>query len=136
VEQDERTFGTDDLEWLLSQHFTVERQGDLVLVPFEEARIGAEVVQITEGSRLVNFRSLVADNLTADPALFRWVAVEAGKHFVGALYARVGDEGQVDVWIDHAVPATALDADGARLIVGLILGSTVTLRTAVRDLFS
>lgn len=126
-----------DIEWILeSNDWVVQEFQGVLVIPFESGlHIFVSSIDIADVT-FVGLRTYVGSDLQPSPALYRWVATQAGESIVGALDADVTDDGLVTVTLQYFVPVDGFNDETVDVIVGGLSARAEALRETVTQMFA
>ncbi len=123
-----------DVEWMLSDTHGIRRRDDYLYAETEPmCSIGSSD---WGGTPVITLTFIPAMGLPPSPALYRWVAVQAGRRLVGQLSADLNDDGQVDIWFRHTIVDSSLEKEDLCLLVGVLAASADEIAREVTSLFA
>lgn len=126
-----------DVEWVLQRNeWVVHDFRGMLVIPFESGtNVYASVVTLA-GVPFVVLRAIVGSDLQPSPALYRWVATQAGESVVGGLDADVTEDGTVSVHLQYFVPMVGFDDDTVDVIIGSFSARADELVDTARQMFA
>ncbi|WP_225755639.1 hypothetical protein [Actinotalea sp. Marseille-Q4924] len=126
-----------DIEWILERNDWVVHDFQGVLVMSFESGVHIFVSAIDlAGVSFVCLRASVGSDLQPSPALYRWVATQAGESIVGALDADVTEDGLVAVTLQYFVPVDGFNDDTVDVLVGAMCARAEGLKETVTQMFA
>lgn len=126
-----------DVEWVLQRNdWVVHHFQGLLVIPFDSGiNVFTTVIDLA-GVSFVCLRTFVGDSLPPSPALYRWVATQAGEAIVGGLDADVTDDGTVSVTLQYSVPIGGFNDDTVDVILGSFSGLAESLQHTAQQMFA
>ena len=124
-----------DVEWMLSEEFDVYRRSEMLVISFGNMN-GYAAANDFLGTPVVTVQFIPCSDLPPSPALYRWVAITAGKFTLGTLSADLNEHGQVDLWLRHSLFDSSLEPEDLRLVVSVLATTAEDLRQEATSLFS
>lgn len=124
-----------DVEWMLSSEFDVYRREEMLIISLGNLNGFASTSDFL-GTPVVTIQFIPCGDLPPSPALYRWVAITAGKFTLGSLSAALTDDGLVDLWFRHSLFDSSLEEEDIRLVVRILSGTASDLRQEATSLFS
>lgn len=124
-----------DVEWMLSDSFDVFQRDGLLFIEAMSMLGIAATHDFVDDTPVVRISFRPGEDLEPSSALYRWVAVTAGKFTLGTLSASLTDEGRVDVWFRHSLFDSTLEPQDLTLVVTVLADSARELQREVTSLF-